>query len=91
MLPTLRSGQETIIYKAFPFKKLRIGDIVIINYESYSIIHRIVDKERFRKLITKGDNNKYKDSTYLSPKNYGGLAITDETVRKYRKHINSKS
>lgn len=66
MLPTLKSGKTAVVYKAYPYKRLRVGDIVIIESEKgFSVIHRIVRRYRGGLWVTQGDNNKREDREVL--------------------------
>ncbi len=90
MLPTLKSGETAVVYKAYPFKKLRVGDVVIIeSTKGYNVIHRIVRRYRGGTWVTQGDNNKHEDREVLTHKNFGGLALVDESVVRYQKYLAS--
>ena len=90
MLPTLQSGETAVVYKAYPFKKLRVGDIVIINSEKgYNVIHRIVRRYRGGLWVTQGDNNRREDREVLTKKNFGGLALVDTSMERYQKYVAS--
>ncbi len=88
MLPTLKSGETAVIFKAYPFKKVRIGDVVIIeNSKGYSVIHRVVRRNRGGTWVTQGDNNHHEDRETLSSQNFGGLALVDESMVRYQEHL----
>ena len=88
MLPTLQSGETAVVYKAYPFKKLRIGDVVIIESErGYNVIHRIVRRARGGAWVTQGDNNRHTDREVLKQDNFGGLALVDESMVRYQKYL----
>lgn len=89
MLPTLKSGEVTTVYKKYPYRELRKGDVVIVESEKgYSVIHRIVRRYRGNLWVTQGDNNASEDREVLSPKNFGGLALVGEsTLARYNQHI----
>ncbi len=90
MLPTLKGGETAVVYKAYPFKKLRIGDVVIIESEKgYSVIHRIVRRHRGGTWITQGDNNRHEDREVLKSSNFGGLALVDESMVRYQNYLAS--
>lgn len=91
MLPTLKHGEMTVVYKAYPYEKLRAGDIVIIESErGFSVIHRVERRYRGQLWVTKGDNNKKEDYEVLSPKNFGGLALVGaSTLKRYESHLAS--
>ena len=81
MFPTLKSGDTTVVYKAFPYKKLRVGDIVVVRSErGFSVIHRIVARYRGGMWVTKGDNNPKQDREVLTSKNFQGLALVGESA-----------
>ena len=88
MLPTLKSGETAVIFKAYPFKKVRIGDVVIIeNSKGYNVIHRVVRPNRGGTWVTQGDNNRHEDREILSSHNFGGLALVDESMIRYQEHL----
>ncbi len=88
MLPTLKSGETTVVFKAYPFQKIRIGDVVIIeNSKGESVIHRVVRRNRGGTWVTQGDNNPYEDRETLSSQNFGGLALVDESIVRYQKYL----
>jgi signal peptidase I len=88
MLPTLKSGETAMVYKAYPFKKLRVGDIVIIESEKgYSVIHRIIRRYRGRTWVTQGDNNRHEDREVLTSNNFRGLALVDQSMVRYQKFL----
>jgi signal peptidase I len=90
MLPGLKSGEMTVICKSYPFEKLRIGDVVIIESErGFSVIHRVVRRHRNGTWITQGDNNPRADREVLSSSNFGGLALVDESVARFNKYVAS--
>lgn len=90
MLPTLKSGETAVVYKAYPFKKLRIGDVVIVESErGYNVIHRIVRRSRGGTWVTQGDNNRHEDREVLKNSNFGGLALVDESMVRYQKYLAS--
>lgn len=85
MLPTLKSGEMTTVYKKYPYRKLHKGDVVVVKSEKgYSVIHRIVRRYRGNLWVTQGDNNAREDHEVLSPENYGGLALVGELALVYR-------
>ncbi|MBN2235691.1 MAG: signal peptidase I [Opitutales bacterium] len=89
MLPTLKSGEVTTVYKKYPYRELRKGDVVIVESEKgFSVIHRIVRRYRGNLWVTQGDNNEREDREVLSPKNFAGLALVGEsTLARYNQHI----
>ncbi|MDD4348463.1 MAG: signal peptidase I [Opitutales bacterium] len=89
MLPTLKSGEVTTVYKKYPYRELRKGDVVIVESEKgFSVIHRIVRRYRGNLWVTQGDNNDREDREVLSPKNFAGLALVGEsTLARYNQHI----
>jgi signal peptidase I len=90
MLPTLNSGEVAVVFKAYPFSKLRIGDVVIIESErGYNVIHRIVRRHRGGTWVTQGDNNRNEDREVLNSKNFGGLALVDESMVRYQNYLAS--
>lgn len=90
MLPTLKSGETAVVFKAYPFKKLRIGDVVIIESKrGYNVIHRIVRRSRGGTWVTQGDNNRHEDREVLKNSNFGGLALVDESMVRYQKYLAS--
>ena len=90
MLPTLKSGETAVVFKAYPFKKLRIGDVVIIeSSRGYNVIHRIVRRSRGGTWVTQGDNNRHEDREILNNNNFGGLALVDESMVRYQKYLAS--
>ena len=90
MLPTLNSGETATVYKAYPFKKLRVGDIVIIKSErGYNVIHRIVRRYRGGMWVTQGDNNRREDREVLSKRNFGGLALVEQSMVRYQNYVTS--
>lgn len=90
MLPTLKGGETAVVYKAYPFKKLRIGDVVIIeSSKGYSVIHRIVRRHRGGTWVTQGDNNRHEDREVLKSGNFGGLALVDESMVRFQSYLAS--
>ena len=90
MLPTLQSGETAIVFKAYPFQKLRVGDVVIIESErGYSVIHRVVRRSRGRTWVTQGDNNRHEDRGILTSDNFGGLALVDDSMARYQQYVAS--
>jgi len=90
MLPTLQSGDTATVYKAYPYKKLRVGDVVIIESErGYNVIHRIVRRYRGGTWVTQGDNNAREDREVLSKKNFAGLALVDQSIGRYQNYLAS--
>jgi len=88
MLPTLQSGDVTVVFEDYPFSRLRVGDVVIMNSEKgYNVIHRIVRRHRGGRWITKGDNNRYEDREKLTSNNFGGLALVDDSIHHYKKYV----
>jgi signal peptidase I len=88
MLPTLKSGETAMVYKAYPFTKLRVGDVVIIESErGFSVIHRIVRRYRGRTWVTQGDNNRHEDREVLTANNFRGLALVDESMERYQTYL----
>lgn len=80
MLPTLQTNDVTVINRAYPYRKLRRGDIAIIRSDyGYNVIHRIIRRHRGGKWITRGDNNRREDYVILTADNYGGLALVGES------------
>lgn len=90
MLPTLNSGEVAVVFKAYPYKKLRVGDVVIVKSErGFSVIHRIVRRYRGGLWVTRGDNNKREDREVLTKKNFRGLALVDDSMARYQKYVAS--
>ncbi len=90
MLPILKNGDIAVIYKAYPYRKIRIGDVVIIKSKrGYNVIHRIVKRYRGGTWVTKGDNNDREDYEVLTKKNFGGLALIGEGLNRYNKYLAS--
>jgi len=90
MLPTLKNGETAVVYQAYPFEKLRLGDVVIIDSESgQKVIHRIVRRGRGGAWVTQGDNNRHEDREILSKHNFGGLALVDDSMVRYREYVAS--
>ena len=88
MLPTLKSGDVTVVYEDYPYRRLRVGDVVIVNSEKgYSVIHRIVRRDRGARWVTKGDNNRCEDREKLTQDNFGGLALVDDSIARYQKFV----
>ena len=88
MLPTLNSGDVAVVYKAYPYKKLRVGDVVIVKSErGFSVIHRIVRRYRGGMWVTQGDNNNREDREVLTQDNFGGLALVDDSMARYQKYV----
>jgi len=87
MLDTLKPGELTISYKLYPYRSLRLSDIVVYNSEKgFSIIHRIFKRYRGGLWITKGDNNRYTDRELLGPENFKGLVLVDvDSIKRFRK------
>ena len=93
MLDTLKPGENTISYKVYPYRKLRISDIVVYNSErGFSVIHRISRRYRGGLWITKGDNNRRADRELLGSDNFRGLALVDSgSIKRFRKLMEDKS
>ena len=90
MLPTLTSGDVAVVYKAYPYRKLRVGDVVIVESErGFSVIHRIVRRYRGGMWVTQGDNNRREDREVLTEDNFKGLALVDDSMARYKKHVAS--
>ena len=88
MLPTLQSGEMAVVYKAYPYHNLQVGDVVIIESKrGYNVIHRIVRRYRGNYWVTQGDNNRREDREVLSQKNFGGLALVDESMTRYQTYM----
>jgi signal peptidase I len=92
MLPTLKSGEMAVVFKSYPFEKLRIGDVVIIESDrGFSVIHRIVRRNRGGTWVTQGDNNAREDRELLGQDNFGGLALVDESMVRFQKFVSKMS
>ncbi|AFZ70937.1 signal peptidase I [Caldisphaera lagunensis DSM 15908] len=66
MKPTLHTGDIAILYKE-PYQDIKIGNIVVYNYDGILIIHRVIGiyyHNGVECFITKGDNNPVPDPGY---------------------------
>ena len=90
MQPTLNSGEVAVVYKAYPYKKLRVGDVVIVRSErGFNVIHRVVRRYRGGLWVTRGDNNNREDREVLSEENFGGLALVDDSMARYKQYVDA--
>jgi len=88
MLPTLKSGDVAVVFEDYPYRSLKVGDVVIVKSENGpNVIHRIIRHYRGSLWITKGDNNRFEDREVLSFSNYAGLALVDESINHYNEYI----
>ena len=78
MEPTLYAGDIVFVNTNVDFDDVKIGDVIIFQYEDMNIIHRVVDKaiiDGERHLKTKGDANKFDDGFVVSTENFSGKAL----------------
>lgn len=78
MEPSLYAGDIVFVNSNVEFENVKIGDVIIFQYEGKNIIHRVVDEawiETERFLKTKGDNNKSADGYLTTEENFCGVAI----------------
>ena len=81
MLPNMRPGEHFISDYQYPFKDIKVGDIIAFRVEkdSVAITHRVIriEKDEYRKtyLVTKGDNNEYEDPWRIYPVRYYGKLL----------------
>ena len=78
MEPSLYAGDMVFVNSNVEFENVKIGDVIIFQYEGKNIIHRVVDEawiETERFLKTKGDNNKSADGYLTTEENFCGVAI----------------
>lgn len=81
MLPIMRPGEHFYSDYHFPFKELKVGDIIAYRMakDEIAITHRIVKIEidQYRKtyLVTKGDNNYEEDPFRIYEVNYYGKVL----------------
>ena len=77
MEPSLYAGDMVFVNSNVEFENVKIGDVIIFQYEGKNIIHRVVDEawiETERFLKTKGDNNKNADGYLATEDNFCGVA-----------------
>ena len=77
MEPSLYAGDMVFVNSNVEFENVKIGDVIIFQYEGKNIIHRVVDEawiETERFLKTKGDNNKSADGYLTTEENFCGVA-----------------
>ena len=78
MEPSLYAGDMGFVNSNVEFENVKIGDVIIFQYEGKNIIHRVVDEawiETERFLKTKGDNNKSADGYLTTEENYCGTEL----------------
>ena len=78
MEPSLYAGDMVFVNSNVEFENVKIGDVIIFQYEGKNIIHRVVDEawiETERFLKTKGDNNKSADGYLTTEENFCGVAM----------------
>ncbi len=78
MWPLVSKNDKIFIINR-PFKDLKKGDIILF-YHNCFILHRIIENLN-GKLITKGDNNRYKDNFLINKEDYIGLLNKIEKKR----------
>ena len=65
MEPIIKRG-DVVVYKKIDYKEIEIGDIIVYNLNSIRVVHRVISFKNSSNgeilLVTKGDNNSYKDS-----------------------------
>ena len=78
MEPSLYAGDIVFVNSNVEFENVKIGDVIIFQYEGKNIIHRVIDEtwiENEKHLKTKGDNNKSADGYLTTEENFCGVAM----------------
>lgn len=78
MEPTLYAGDIVFVNTNVDFDDVKIGDVIIFQYEDMNVIHRVVDEAMIdgeRHLKTKGDANAREDGYLTTESNYCGKAL----------------
>ena len=78
MEPSLYAGDIVFVNSNVEFENVKIGDVIIFQYEGKNIIHRVVDEvwiEGEKYLKTKGDNNKSADGYLTTKYNFCGVSV----------------
>lgn len=78
MEPSLYAGDIIFVNSNVEFENVKIGDVIIFQYEEKNIIHRVVDEtwiEGEKYLKTKGDNNKSADGYLTTKYNFCGVSV----------------
>ena len=85
MEPSLYAGDMVFVNSNVEFENVKIGDVIIFQYEGKNIIHRVVDEawiETERFLKTKGDNNKSADGYLTTEENFCGVVVDEYVIPK---------
>lgn len=81
MLPIMKPGDHFFSDYHFPFKELKVGDVIAYRMakDEITITHRVVriEQDKYRKtyLVTKGDNNYEEDPFRIYEVNYYGKVL----------------
>ncbi len=85
---------DVIIVKECDIRKLKNDDIITFTKEERTISHRIikiVEKEKDRAFVTKGDNNEINDEGYVSSNQiYGKVIFSIPKVGKFVEYIQNQ-
>jgi len=73
MEPSIQTNAVVLIKKV-AFSNIKVGDIVLYEFNNSLVIHRVVDISG-EKIQTKGDNNNSNDPYTLSPSKIYGKAV----------------
>lgn len=76
MLPGISDGEYVVYIDGYPWSRLTAGRVVAYRSRmGFVILHRLVS-HRGDGWVSKGDNNRFYDSEWVTPANYIGVAIT---------------
>lgn len=69
--------KDWLIFQRVPFGQVRIGDVISFYCpeDGVPITHRVVEKLKDGRLVTKGDNNPLPDPWTVSMENFRGMLI----------------
>lgn len=85
---------DVIIVKQRDIRELKKDDIITFTKEERTISHRIIkiiEKEKDRAFVTKGDNNEINDDGYVTSKQiYGKVIFSIPKVGKFVEYIQNQ-
>ena len=85
MEPSLYAGDMVFVNSNVEFENVKIGDVIIFQYEGKNIIHRVIEEtwiENEKYLKTKGDNNKSADGYLTTEENFCGVVVDEYVIPK---------
>ena len=85
MEPSLYAGDMVFVNSNVDFEDVRLGDVIIFQYEDMNIIHRVVDEaiiDGEKRLKTKGENNKNADGYLTTEDKFSGVVVDEYVIPK---------